>query len=114
MSAFHSNRFWNAFERAGMLVSCFYIAPGGGVRTEVKVRWKEPDREALGGQMTRDYAIEYRVADLPDLAEGDVLSIEDRAVGCPSDFRVRETPFVDIENGDDGAYRYALLTRIAT
>lgn len=97
-----------------MLVSCFYIASGGGVRTEVKVRWKEPDNESLSGQRSRDYAIEYRVADMPDLAEGEVLAIEDRAAGCPSDFKVREEPYVDIENGDDGAYRYALLTKIAT
>lgn len=112
-ATFHSGRFWKAFERAGMLVKCWYIAPGGGVRTQVLVRWKEPDEVgALTGARSKDFAIEYRHADMPDLAEGDELSIEEVAAGCTSDFVVREAPLVDIENGDDGTYRYAFLTRV--
>lgn len=104
-------RLWAASKRAGFLSTCYYVAPGGDVRKTVYVRYEEPDREALGGQITKDYRIEYQVVDLPDLAEGDVLSIE-KPDGCAVDFRVREEPYVDVENGDDGLHKFALLTKV--
>lgn len=107
---FHADEFWSAFEDAGMLTKCYFLAPGSGARKSCLVRWKEPDRETLTGQQSKDFEIEYRHADMPNLAEGDPLSIEE-IVGCTSDFRVRSHPYVDAENGDDGTYRCALLTR---
>lgn len=109
---FHSAEFWDAFaEEPGMLAKCYFVAPGGDVRQSCLVRWKEPDRETLTGQQSKDFEIEYRRADMPDLAEDDLLSIEE-PVGCTSDFRVRQHPYVDVEGGDDGVYLCAYLTRV--
>lgn len=111
MSSFHSDAFWKAFEKAGMLATCYFIAPGGSVRKSCKVRWTEADVETLGGQQTKDFEIEYRHADMPNLAEGDVLSI-DEPIGCNSDYHVREAPYVHAQDGDDGIYKRAKLTRV--
>lgn len=101
---------WEISARLGMLRDCTFLQPGGGVPKTVKVRWCEPDETFMSGARSKQYEIEYLATDMPHLAEGDALSVEDRP-GCKTDFYVREAPFVDPEGGEDGTYRRALLTR---
>jgi hypothetical protein len=108
---FHSSRFWSAFDRANMLVDCTFFQKGGNVPKTVKVRWSEPDRiDEFRGTQSKQYEIEYRVADMPDLQEGDPLSIAESDT-CSTDYRVRVAPYVDENGGADGVYKRAILTR---
>lgn len=110
---FFADEFWQAFEDAGMLVDCTFAQPGCSELTTVKVAWREPDNNLMNGSRSKDFEIEYRVCDMPDLKEGDVLSIEEPNAIGNADYRVREDPYVSVDSGDDGTYKCALLTRIA-
>ncbi len=101
---------WEAATAAGMHVACTFLLPGSGVPQTVYVYWEEPDQEVLAHGRSKQYEIHYRTKDMPDLKEGDVLSIAER-VGCTTDYRVREDPYVSYDRGSDGTYRCALLTR---
>lgn len=108
---FHSDELWQACTDAGMFVECTFARRGCTELKTVMVAWREPDNELMNGSRSKDFEIEYRVADMPDLAEGDLLSIEEPNGACVADYRVREDPYVNVESGDDGTYKCALLTR---
>lgn len=108
---FYADEFWQAFEDAGMLVECTFAPRGCTELKTVMVAWREPDNELMNGSRSKDFEIEYRVADMPDLTEGDLLSIEEPNALGKADYRVRADPTVNVESGDDGTYKCALLTR---
>lgn len=108
---FFSDALWAAADAAGMHVGCTFLQPGSGVPKTVTVNWAEPDVvNQIRGTQSKRYEIEYRHADMPDLKEGDPLSIHEPD-GVTTDYRVREAPYVDEQHGADGTYRCAVLTR---
>lgn len=110
---FHSDLLWDAATAAGMHVRAQVARPGGsGAVQSVWVNWSEPDDiDVLRGTQSKRYEMEYRREDLPDLQEGDVVSVDepDGAV----DYYVRQQPYVDERHGADGTYKVALLSRVA-
>lgn len=116
--SFFADEFWAAFADAGMLVECTWMQPGGDVPATVLVRRLEPDVTTMMHHVaSKEYAIEYRTADMPTLKEGDLLSLAEPD-GSKADYRVREDPTVRGDpgspqgSGTDGTYRWASLTRV--
>jgi hypothetical protein len=115
MSAFDQSIFWPSFKVVGFLKLATVKQSGAPVK-DVDVGYVEPDREGFVGRArSKDYEIEYQVADLPRLAEGDAVTIwadDTKASGVK--FRVRESPFVPEigAEGNDGYFKRALLTKI--
>lgn len=72
---FNQNIFWAAFGRAGMLVDAVY-QPTSGPAGAVKVGFVEPDvllmSEMVQAAQTR---IEYETATMPDLKNGESITI---------------------------------------
>lgn len=100
--------FWPTFKRAGMLTTVQVLLPGCTDLKNVDVDWSEPDLDLTTGMRSRDYIIEYQLADMPTLAEGSQI-VKDGVL-----YRVRESPFVpaDPVEGNTGFFRRALLTRL--
>ncbi|MEM5449857.1 hypothetical protein [Paraburkholderia guartelaensis] len=66
--------FWDAFAAVGMLKTAYV----DGMPGSVQVGFVAPDHLELGNQTTAaEYQIEYQAHDLPDLARGSLLSIDD-------------------------------------
>lgn len=108
---FDPSAFWPAFEAAGMLKLATVKQRSGGTR-DVRVGFVLPDMPRLSGEgRSREYEIEYQQADLPKLAEGDLVTIwadDDKTSGAK--YTVREAPFVAITDSD-GYFRRALLSK---
>lgn len=129
---FDASVFWPAFRDVGML-KLATVAPSGGLYIEpgywqpgycgaegeldAYVGYVEPDRERFGGgARSKEYEIEYQASELPDLAEGDIVTIwSDDTKTQGTEYKVREAPFVHGDEhggGEDGTFKRALLTKI--
>jgi hypothetical protein len=112
MSDFDQSLFWPEFLASGMLQSV-RVKQSGRAAVDVNVSWREPDDTNVSGQQSREYVIEYQVADLPNLAEADPVTKLD-AAGEPvrtQRYIVRRVPFND-DPSADGYFRRALLTKL--
>ena len=95
MSDFNQALFWPAFKAAGFLRPAL-VKQSGRLAATVDVGYVEPETLRFDQTRSKDYEIEYQCADLPALAEGDMVTFLD-ADGVPipkAKFRVREAPFV--------------------
>lgn len=101
--------FWPALKDAGMLIEARVVLPGCNYVTAAFVSYEEPDIEVLDGTLSKQYQIEYQVADLPTLCEG-VELILDLPTGCAK-FVVRDAERV-AEGQASGFFRRALLTKV--
>lgn len=114
MTDFDRSVFWPEFKAAGML-SPAAVKQAGKPRVLVDVRYSQPS-DGIGSQVSQQHSIKYQHADLPYLAEGDLVDFldADGAVIRAQRFKVREAPLVSNNPGDDtsGYFRHALLTRI--
>ncbi len=70
----------------------------------VYVGFSQPDMQDFAGQQSKQYVMEYLHSDLPDLAEGDQVIIDNSA------YIVRQPPTVNEEGGANGTFRKVLLT----
>lgn len=95
---------WEAAKSAGMLVEVSAVTMESGETVSFWAKWQSPMRLFGEKNMSREYEIEYRYDDCPDLAEGDQV-LNDVV------YRVRESPYVP-QVKDRGEYRRALLTRV--
>jgi hypothetical protein len=105
----HAFVFWPEFKAAGFLDAA--TVTSGGVTVDVDVAYERPDTLRFDNQTrSTEHLIEYQHHDLPDLAEGDELVIEN--IGS---FKVRSVPFVsdNPEHGIDGFFRRAILTKLS-
>jgi len=103
---FNESVFWPAFAAAGFLVEAVVWRVGqDAALPAVNVELAMPDEKLVTGTQSTQYVMQYQAADLPDLAEGDAVTIGAQA------FKVREPPFTD---GADptGYFRKAMLTLV--
>lgn len=117
MSDFDRSVFWPELKAAGML-RAVVVKQSGKPAVNVDVKYAQPtERRFDGSASSQEHSIKYQHADLPYLAEGDLVSFLDDAgaVIRAERFRVRECPLVSALPGDDqsGYFRHAVLTRIA-
>ncbi|RKP43798.1 head-tail joining protein [Pararobbsia silviterrae] len=93
---FDAGVFWAAFAAAGMLKTAYVDDVPGGVQ----VGFATPDQLDLDGQVTvAEYQIEYQAADLPALARGSIIKVDEVC------YRVRRPP----RRKDDGFFMLADL-----
>ena len=115
MNDFDTSVFWPAFKDAGMLKRVSVKPRAGGATLFGDVLLRMPDRPAGTNAQSREYEIEYQVADFPKLAEGDVLQVldSDDAPVAGMKFKVRRAAYVSDRplDGDDGTYQQAQLTK---
>jgi hypothetical protein len=95
---------WEAAKDAGILVEVAAMIAGTAQPVTFYAKWHAPDYELGARASSRQYQIEYRHCDCPDLSEGDQV-LNDVL------YRVREDPTIP-EVKDRGEFRRALLTRI--
>lgn len=96
---FPVERFYQAFERAGLLVPGLY-KPGTPQEVAFNAHWLRPDALLLADDAHgTDYQIEYQRADLPPLLKGDRLDLAGVA------YTVRARPLVQ----GDGHFARVLL-----
>jgi len=95
---------WAAAEAAGMLSLATVALDDCPQPQAVYVDFRKPDVLVVGATNSSEYAIEYRSADLPGLAEGNEVAIGGEL------YRVRELPRVP--DGGTGFARVAILTKV--
>lgn len=114
MSAFAATgpaMIWNALKMQGMLDCARVVYAGDATERTAWVAYRRPDVDRGNGAQSTDFQIEYQVADLPELAQGDQVVIKDPIFG-ETLFRVRSAPYVDEMGVGDGHFRKAPLTRV--
>lgn len=113
---FDTSVFWPAFKDAGMLKRISVKPRAGGATLYGDVLWRSPDQPAGAHSQSREYEIEYQVADFPKLKEGDTVQLldEDDAPISGMKFAVRRPAYVSDRplDGDDGTYQQAQLTKL--
>lgn len=82
-----SERFFQAFDRAGFLKTALWTPSAGGAQRSAQVRLRAPGSEVLSGEvLSTDYSIQYPATELGGLKRGESLTVD--AVS----FKVREGP----------------------
>jgi len=98
---FHAERFWSAFQSAGMLDVATYQPPVGDL-VVFSGGFKRPDQVVLDGMVhTTDYSIEYLAADVT-LKRGFIITVDE------VQYKVRQTPLAK----GDGEFVTALLDEV--
>lgn len=115
MIGFDESVFWPAMQSVNMLTPV-RVKQSGKPAVDVHVEWFEPDLIMASGAQSRAYDMKYQTADLPALAEKDVVQWLD-AGGLPikdKKFEVREPPRVSDNPAESqtGFFRRAALTKL--
>lgn len=97
--------FWPAFKDAGMLVLAHVVYAGSDRVLDRWVGFSKTDIDPVTMVRTSDFPMEFQHGDLPELAEGDQVEIDDVL------YRVRELPRVEGATAT-GFFRIAKLTRV--
>lgn len=112
---FDRSVFWPEFKAAGMLRSA-WVKQAGRAAVTVDVKYEQPTTRIFGAQASQDQTITYQAADLPYLAEDDLLTFLDADGNqiLRERFKVREPAYVSSDPGQDrsGYFKLALLTRL--
>lgn len=97
--------FWPAFKSAGMLRRARALYSGDDRIIEADVAFSKTEIDPVTMVRTSDFPMEFQHGDLPELAEGDQVEIDDVL------YRVRELPRVEGATAT-GFFRIAKLTRV--
>jgi hypothetical protein len=97
---------WPTLKAQGALKTASTVLAGCTEITYFDVAFARPTMTIFESVRSSDYEIEYQHQDAPTLAEGAEVVVDGIY------YRVRETPRVDPDRGDDGFWRQALLTEL--